>query len=128
MGKSKIIDPAEITDENRPFVIEWLNDRSAFHTWFSTLVTGSFVLISLFGKKPNFTEPGGVVLFISLGLLALSLVANLVCVWSIPSWKYRVSANTINNALGMRRELAITAWFGVICFICGISFGFIGNT
>ena len=116
MDKSKIIDPADITDENRPFVIEWLRYRSTFHTWFSTLVTVCFALIFLFGKKIYFFEPGGVVFFIPLVLLAFRLIVNIACFWFIPSWKYRVSVGTINDALCMRRELAITARIGVICF------------
>lgn len=73
-------------------------------------------------------DPGGVVLFIAVGLLVFSLIANLICVWSIPSWKYRVSVGTITQAATMRRELAITAWLGVIGFVSGITLAFIGNT
>lgn len=121
-------DPSAIDDLNRPFVVEWLKDRSAFHTWFSSLVTGSFVLITVFGNKPGFSQPSGVFLALSLALLVFSLLANLVCVWSIPSWKYRVNIGTVTDAGSMRRELAITAWLGVISFVAGITLAFIGNT
>ena len=118
---------AKIDDFNRPFVVEWLCDRSAFHSWFSSLVTGSFVVISVFGSKPGFSTPSGVMLTISIGLLVLSLLANLVCVWSIPSWKYRVNTGALKDATGMRRELSITAWVGVVAFISALTIGFIGN-
>ncbi len=120
--------PAEITDVNRQFVVEWLRDRSAFHTWFSSVVTGSFVLITVFGNKPSFTGPGGVFLVIALALLVLSLLANLVCVWSIPNCKYRVSVGIVSNSRRMQCELAITAWIGVVSFVAGLTFAFIGNT
>jgi hypothetical protein len=127
MSEVRNLNIAEIDDSNREHVVEWLKDRSAFHSWFSSLVTGSFVVISVFGSKPGFSTPGGVLLSISVALLILSLLANLVCVWSIPSWKYRVSTGSLADATTMRRELSITAWFGVIAFVSALTLGFIGN-
>ena len=118
---------AAIDDANREFVVEWLRDRNAFHTWFSSLITGSFVVLTLFGSKPGFATPSGVVLAIAVALLALSLVANLVCVWSIPSWKFRVNTGALTNATTMRRELNFSAWFGVLTFVSGLTLGFVGN-
>ena len=66
-------------------------------------------------------------LAISVALLVLSLLANLVCVWSIPSWKYRVSTGALLDATAMRIELSITAWFGVVSFVSALTLGFIGN-
>jgi hypothetical protein len=117
-----------ITEKNRLFVVEWLRDRSAFHTWFSSLVTGSFVVITVFGSRPSFSSVSGSVLLIALVLLLFALLCNLVCVWSIPSWKYRVSTGILTDATGMRRELAITAWLGVIAFVCGLTLAVIGNS
>ena len=117
----------EIGDDNRQYVLEWLRDRSAFHTWFSSLVTGSFAVITVFGSKPGFATPSGMFLSLAVALLILSLLANLVCVWSIPSWKYRVGTGALRKGAAMRRELAITAWIGVIAFVSGLTLGFIGN-
>jgi len=110
--KSTVGGLSAITEQNRPFVVEWLRDRSAFHSWFSSLVTGSFVVITVFGSKPSFTSLGGGILSAALMLLLFALLCNLVCVWSIPSWKYRVSTGIVTDAGTMRRELAITAWLG----------------
>jgi len=118
---------SEIDDGNREAVLEWLRDRSHFHTWFTSLIIGSFVVLSVFGNRPGFDGIGPVFLSISLALLLVSILCNLVCVWSIPSWKYRVSTGILTNARGMRWELAITAWIGVASFVGGLTLGFIGN-
>lgn len=118
---------SEITDQNRAAVLEWLKDRSHFHTWFTSLIVGSFVILTVFGNKPGFSDIGEIYLSVSLILLLMSVLCNLVCVWSIPSWKYRVSTGILSNAKGMRRELAITAWIGVISFISALTISFVGN-
>lgn len=128
MSEVRTLDLSVVNDSNRQFVVEWLKDRSAFHSWFTSLITGSFVLITVFGTKPGFSTPSGVVLAIAVALLLLSLLANLVCVWSIPSWKYRVNTGALTDARAMRLELSLTAWFGVVAFVAGLTLGFIGNT
>jgi hypothetical protein len=118
---------AAIDDANREAVLDWLKDRNHFHTWFTSLITGSFVVLTVFGSKPGFSDPGRTVLSIALILLLVAVLCNLVCVWSIPSWKFRVRTQLITDATRMRSELAITAWIGVICFVSGLTLGFIGN-
>lgn len=119
---------SSITDFNRKFIVEWLSDRSSFHAWFSSLITGSFVVITVFGRKPDFSSPAGFVLGLAVLLFIFSLICNLVCVWSIPGWKYRVNALIIEDSTRMRRELSITAWLGVIAFVAGLTLGVIGNS
>jgi hypothetical protein len=127
MSELRKLDLAIIDDTTRPHIVEWLRDRNAFHTWFSSLITGSFVIVTVFGSKPSFRTVSGVVLSIAVALLIFSLLANLVCVWSIPSWKFRVSVGALQNATAMRRELAVTAWIGVISFVSGLTLAFISN-
>ena len=116
-----------ITKHNKAAVVQWLKDRSQFHAWFTTLIVGSFIILTVFGNKPGFGDIGEVFLTVALVLMLLSIICNLVCVWSIPSWKYRVSTGILTDAGKMRRELAITAWIGVISFVSGLTIGFIGN-
>ena len=119
--------PLEINDGNRDAIVEWLNDRSHFHTWFTSMIIGSFVVLTVFGNKPVYESIGSIVLSGALILLLFSVLCNLVCVWSIPTWKFRVTTCEITDANPMKRELAITAWAGVIAFVAGLTFGFIGN-
>ena len=116
-----------ITKHNKTAVVQWLKDRSQFHAWFTTLIVGSFIILTVFGNKPGFGDIGEVFLTVALVLMLLSIICNLVCVWSIPSWKYRVSTGILTDAGKMRLELAITAWIGVISFVSGLTMGFIGN-
>lgn len=121
-------DLTAIDDSNREYMVEWLSDRSAFHTWFSSLVIGSFVVINIFGEKPSFQTPSGVFLTVSVILFLFALLCNLVCVWSIPTWKYRVSTKQLSSNTVMKKELSITAWLGVIAFVCGLTLSVIGNS
>ena len=116
-----------ITDRNRDAVVDWLIDRDHFHTWFTSLITGSFVVLTVFGSKPGYEEPGQILLSVSLILLLVSVLCSLVCVWSIPSWKFRVRTGLITDGTRMRSELAIAAWIGVVSFVAGLTLGFIGN-
>lgn len=128
MNNSSKNNQTEITDFNRPFIVEWLRDRSSFHQWFSSLIIGSFVVITVFGQKPNFEAPSGIVLSLAVLLFLFSMICNLVCVWSIPTWKYRVSSKSLSDSASMKRELGITAWLGVISFVSGLTFAVIGNS
>ncbi|WP_437828062.1 hypothetical protein [Sorangium sp. So ce1153] len=116
-----------INEQNMEAVMTWLNDRNQFHTWLTSLITGSFVVLTAFGSKPGFSDIGQTILSTALVLLLISVLCSLVCVWSIPTWKFRVNTKLITDAASMTRELAITAWIGVICFVAGLTLGFIGN-
>ena len=116
-----------ISKHNKEALLEWLKDRSQFHIWFTTLIVGSFIILTVFGNKPGFTNISEIFLSASLICLLLSVLCNLVCVWSIPGWKYRVSTGVITDSRRMRRDLSITAWIGVISFVSGLTIGFVGN-
>lgn len=116
-----------ITPDNLPHVIDWLDDRKDFHKWFTTLIIGSFVLLTIFGNKPGFGSIGPLFLSAALISMLLSLLCNLVCVWSIPGWKLKVRTGVTASSRELRRELGITAWIGVLSFVVGLTLGFIGN-
>ena len=116
-----------IDTTNRAAVLDWLTDRKDFHKWFSSLIIGSFVVLTVFGNKPGFGEIGPLFLSTSLILMLCSIVCNLVCVWSIPSWSFRVKTGVFSDGRRLRIELAIPAWIGVISFVSALTLGFIGN-
>lgn len=116
-----------ITEQNRPHILEWLKDRAATHVWFSILITGSFFILNAFDTAADFQTPGGTLLGIALLLFLFALMCNLICVWSIPSWKYKVATGIVTDSVRMRNELRITGWLGIIAFICGLNLIVIAN-
>lgn len=120
-------DHSIIDDHNREAVIGWLDDRRAFHTWFTSVIAGSFVVLSVFGDKPGFATPGQTMLSAALLLLLFAILCNFVSAWSIPSWKYKVRTRITTNSGRMRLELGINGWLAMLCFVCGLTLAFIGN-
>ena len=115
-------------DKHRQAIIEWLNDRRDFHKWFASLTTFCFAVYSLFGVQ--FSELNSVQqVFISISLVCLlvSVLANLAVLWSIPSWKIRIQVAELNNVSSMRWDFRITTWTGIVCFLAGLTLGFVSN-
>ena len=63
----------DINDSNAEAVIDWLKDRSSVLIWFTSIITGSIVLLTLFGNKPGFNDPSSIALSISLLLMFVSI-------------------------------------------------------
>lgn len=116
-----------VHEDNRKLISDWLEDRSRFHVWFTSLIVGSFVITWVFGEQPGFDSPAQTLQSIAMLLLLLSLLSNLVGVWSIPGWKYRINAKLLDSARNMRLQLEILAWIGVISFVCALTLGFISK-
>jgi|GEM_PF-5311379 len=111
---------SDVTPQNRAAFLELLNDRSRFHIWLTSLITGSVVALTAFGVKPSTDTIHGIVAIGALGLLIVGILANLVCVWSIPSLKYEVSTGTVYRSAIMRWDLGVSAWLGVFSFVLGL--------
>jgi DMSO reductase anchor subunit len=111
---------AEVTEANREAVAKWLEDRTALLVWLTSVITGSLVLVTLFGKKLGFETPSQ--LFLSLGalLLFLSVLLNVVCVWQIPKWKYAVRTGQIRDARAMVWDLELSSWLSLTFFLAGL--------
>lgn len=67
--------------------------------------------------------------FLSVALISLliAILSNLVILWSIPSWKIIIRTGAVRSASYMRWNFRITTWTGVICFLAGLTLGFVGN-
>ena len=109
-------------------IVQWLDDRKDFHVWFASINTASFAIFTLFGSKPDFTSVSGIFLSVALMSFLLSILANLVILWSIPSWKITIKLGAVTNASKMRWNFRVTTWIGVLGFLVGLVLGFIGNT
>lgn len=116
-----------IDEKNRAAVVQWLSDRSAFHIWFTSIVTGCFIVLTLFGRYPDFGDLGGKLLTLSLLLLLGAIICNLICVWAIPTWKYGVQIGVVHHGRNMRLDLSITAWIAMTFFLAGLVLAFVGN-
>ncbi len=117
----------EINDNNIQAIIEWLKDRSSVLIWFTSIITGSIVLLTLFGKNPGFNDISGIALSISLLLMLFSILCNLVCVWQIPKWKYAVRTGRISNGRRMMLDLEIISWIGLVSFLGALVMAVLGN-
>lgn len=117
------IEDYEIKDVDA--ITSWLDDRAEFHKWFTTLIVSSFVASTLFGEKPHLENIAGEMLTLSLALMLFAMLCNLVAVWSIPRWKLGVKTGRTLNNFRMKIELDISAWLGVICFVCGLTISFL---
>jgi hypothetical protein len=115
------------SDLQRKAIVEWLDDRRDFHKWFASIITASFVIFSVFGNDPGFETVSQIFLSIALMFLLVAILSNLVILWSIPSWKIIISIKECNNASYMRWNFRITTWIGLICFLTGLTLGFVGN-
>lgn len=111
---------SDITPRNRDAFIELLNERSRFHTWLTSLITGSVVMLTAFGVKPSGMTVHGKVAFASLGLMIIGILANLVCVWNLPSLKFEVITGMVYRGSILRWDLGLSAWIGVFSFVLGL--------
>ena len=118
----------QITSENSEAVIDWLKDRSSVLIWFTSIITGSLVLLTVFGRKPGFNDPSGISLSVSLFLMIFSVLCNLICVWQIPKWKLAIRAGQISNGRRMTLDLEITSWLGLASFLGALVMAMLGNS
>lgn len=117
-----------ITAENSEALLEWLRDRSAVLTWFTTIITGSLMLLTLFGKKPGFNDPSSLALSVSLALMFCAILCNLVCVWQIPKWKLAIRTGLVTNPRWMMLDIEINSWLGLVSFIGSLIAAGLGNS
>lgn len=117
-----------INETNCDAVIDWLNDRSSILMWFTSINTGSVVLLTLFGNKPSVTDPSGVALSISLLLMFFSILCNMVAVWQIQKWKYAIRVGLVSKGKLMTTSLEITSWLGFISFLGALVMAALGNS
>jgi len=111
----------EITENNRDAVVEWLEDRSKFHIWLTSIATGSVVFLAATQEpQVQITELHSIIKMVSFLLMFFSILTNMICILSIPTWKYHVKTGQITQGTIMRLELGISTWISVLSFILGM--------
>ena len=118
----------EINDKNAGPIVEWLKERNDVFIWLTSLITGSLVLLTLFGKKPGFNNINEIALSTSLLLMFLSVLCNLICVWQIPKWKLAIRTGLLSNGRRMALDLEITSWVSLVLFLAALVLAAIGNS
>jgi len=117
---NQVMGPTEINDDNRAAFLDFLDDRSKFHVWLTSIVTGSIVALISFGVKPDLQTLSGKMSILGIGVMLFSVLANLVCIWSIPTIKFSVRLGHNRFASFARWDLAASAWIGVIGYFLGL--------
>ncbi len=118
----------DITEDNAKPIVDWLEDRSKMLTWFTSIITGSLVLLTLFGENPGFDDSNQIVLAVSLLLMFVSILCNLICVWQIPKWKLAIRTGQISNGRKMTLDLEIMSWISLVVFLAALVCVAIGNS
>jgi len=112
----------EITADNKDAVVEWLEDRIRFHIWLTSLVTGSIVFLVALAQELSvqINEIQGFITLGAFGLLFFSIITNMISIWSIPTWKFKVKTGQLTQGTQMRIELGLSAWMSVLLFLVGL--------
>ena len=112
----------EITEDNKDAVVEWLEDRIRFHIWLTSIITGSIVFLAALAQDLSIQthEIQGIITLIAFGLLFLSIITNLISIWSIPTWKFKVKTGQLTQGTQMRIELGLISWMSVLLFLVGL--------
>ncbi|EDN66041.1 membrane protein [Beggiatoa sp. PS] len=66
------------------------------------------------------TELHSIIKMVSFLLMFFSILTNMICILSIPTWKYHVKTGQITQGTIMRLELGISTWISVLSFILGM--------
>ncbi|MCS5694461.1 hypothetical protein NZK33_21160 [Cyanobium sp. FGCU-6] len=116
-----------IDDDNREPIVKWLDDKIAVLRWFTSIVTGSLVLVSLFGRKPGLGSPSELFLSAAVACLFISVLLNLICVWQAPKWKFAILVSQVSDGRNMMWDIEISSWISLVFFLAGLVASVIGN-
>lgn len=111
---------AELTEESRSAVVEWLNDRAKLHVWITSVCTGTIVFLAALGPSTNIESATGAFKVVGIGLMLASVLVNIVCVWSLSNWKLNVSTGVVSDGLRMRIDIEVTSWIAIGSFLVGL--------
>ena len=110
-----------ISDENRSAVIQWLEDRSKFSTWLTSIVSGACVFLVALGPSLEIESTQGVIKLVGLCLMLLSILTNIVSIWSISNYKLNISLGKVKEAPKLRLDIELVTLFSVGTFFIGFA-------
>ena len=111
---------SEVAPEAKAATLEWLNDRAKLHIWLTSVATGGIVFLATLGPPTSVDAAPGVVKVVGLGLMLVSVLVNIVCVWSLSNWKLNLSRNTVTDGARMRFDIELTSWMAMASFFLGL--------
>ena len=119
-GPSKWYLGGVITDESRAAIVEWLEDRWKFHVWLTSLATGAIVFLATLAPEPGINPKTDLIRLCGLGLTLFSVLANIVCVWSISNYKLNVKVGGVMDGAQLRLDIETVAVLATASFIIGL--------
>jgi len=108
-----------ITDDNRMAIVEWLEDRQKFHIWLTSIVSGTSVLLGSFGQPIESESLLGILKLIGLSLMMISILTNMVSIWSISNYKFNVKTGMVKEGSRLRFDIEIVTAFAAGSFFFG---------
>jgi hypothetical protein len=110
-----------ITDDNRPAIIEWLEDRQRFHIWLTSIVSGASVFLATLGQPLESESAAGILKLIGLGVMMVSILANMVSIWSISNYKFNVKTGMVKEGSRLRFDIEIVTALAAGTFLIGFT-------
>ena len=77
------------------------------------------MFLTTFGVRPGLGSPAQSYALAALGAMLLGLLANLVCIWTIPNWKLRIRTGCVRDGAMLRLDLGLTTWITVGSLLLG---------
>jgi len=111
-----------ITGDNRTAIIEWLEDRQKFHIWLTSIVSGTLVFLVSFGQPIDVGNFSDIFTLLGLSLMLISVLANMVSIWSISNYKLNVKTGVVKEGSRLRLDIEIVTAIAVGSFFFGFVF------
>jgi hypothetical protein len=108
-----------VTDENRLAIIEWLEDRRKFHLWLTSIVSGASVFLVALGPPLESESVSGFLKLIGLSLMLLSILTNMVSIWSISNYKFSVKVGEVKEGVRLRLDIEMVTALASVSFFAG---------
>jgi hypothetical protein len=113
---------AAITGDNRMAIVEWLEDRQKFHIWLTSIVSGTLVFLVSFGQPIDSGHFSDISKLIGLSLMLISILANMVSIWSISNYKLNVKTGIVKEGSRLRLDIEIVTAIAAGSFFFGFVF------